>query len=220
MTPQPAPQRIHGLYAITPDQADTRLLANQVAAALAGGVKLLQYRNKPASTDLCRAQLATLKPLCDAAGCLLIVNDHWRLAAALGIPAVHLGRDDEDEPLDAIRAALGPQALIGISCYASLERAARFAPQVDYLAFGAMFASGTKPQAPPAPLSILMSARQFMRPVVAIGGIDARNAAQVIAAGADAVAVIGGVFAQQDITASAQALEAQCRAGLAIRTRA
>ena len=81
-----------------------------------------------------------------------------------------------------------------MSCYASLERARELAPVADYLAFGAMFPSGTKPQAPPAPLSVLGEARQFGLPVVAIGGIDEVNLGQVMTAGADAAALIGGVF--------------------------
>ena len=99
--------------------------------------------------------------------------------------------------------------LIGVSCYGSLARARELAPVADYLAFGAMFPSGTKPQAPPAPLSVLGEARQFGLPVVAIGGIGAGNLAQVLAAGADAAAVIGAVFGAPAPGTAAAAMVAQ-----------
>ena len=143
---------IHGVYAITADEGDTTRLLADVEAALSGGIRILQYRNKLAGSALKRQQLEALKGVCEQHRALLIVNDDWRLAAELGIDAVHLGEDDGD--IEEARRALGPGSLIGVSCYASVERARALAPVADYLAFGALFASGTKPLARPAPLSL------------------------------------------------------------------
>lgn len=184
--------RIRGLYPITPDCADDDRLFALVEPVLAAGVRLLQYRNKIVDPPRRRAQITGLLARCQAADVLLIVNDDWRLALDLGAPAIHVGRDDGD-PAE-IRRAVGSGVLIGVSCYASLARARELASVADYLAFGAMFPSGTKPQAPPAPLAVLGQARASGLPVVAIGGIDGGNLAQVMAAGADAAAVVGAVF--------------------------
>ena len=185
---------IHGVYAITADEGDTTRLLADVEAALSGGIHILQYRNKHADMALKRQQLEALKGVCEQHQALLIVNDDWRLAAELGIDArseVHLGEDDGD--IEEARRALGPQSLIGVSCYASVERAWALAPVADYLAFGALFASGTKPLARPAPLSVFreVQALSLARPLVGIGGINADNIGSVLDAGADAAAVIG-----------------------------
>ena len=185
-------RRIRGLYPITPDCADDDRLFALVEPVLASGIGLLQYRNKIAEPARRRAQITGLLTRCQAADVLLIVNDDWQLALDLGAQAIHVGRDDGD-PAE-IRRTVGSGVLIGVSCYASLERARELASVADYLAFGAMFRSGTKPQAPPAPLTVLGQARGLGLPVVAIGGIDAGNLPQVIAGGADAAAVVGAVF--------------------------
>ena len=197
--------RVHvrGLYPITPDCADDEHLYALVEPVLGTGIRLLQYRNKLAGADRRRAQISGLLTQCRKAGVLLIVNDDWRLALDLGASAIHVGRDDGD-PAE-IRRAAGADVLIGVSCYGNLERARRLAPLADYLAFGAMFHSGTKPQAPPAPLSVLGEARQFGLPVVAIGGIGREQLPQVLHAGADAAAVIGAVFGGQPGTAGIMA---------------
>lgn len=201
---------IHGVYAITPDESDCRRLLAKVEPALQAGIRILQYRNKQASTTLKTAQLLALMPLCRQHSALLVVNDDWRLARQLGIDAVHLGADDGD--LAEARAGLGAGALIGVSCYASLERARQLAPHADYLAFGALFPSGTKPQAPGAALDVLGQARALGlgRPIVGIGGIDANNIASVLAAGADAAAVIGALFNPPDTAAAARSLLRAC----------
>ena len=183
---------IRGLYAITPDWADTALLVDAVAASLGAGTRLLQYRNKLASLEKKRDQLQSLIPICERHGCTLVVNDEWRLAIELGIGAVHIGGDDGD--VQAVRAAVGPDVILGVSCYADLARARELAPYADYLAFGSVFASSTKPNAASAALAILAPARSLGVPVVAIGGITQANAKEVLDAGADAIAVINGVF--------------------------
>ena len=208
---------IRGVYAVTPDDDDTARLADRVESCLAAGVRLLQYRHKSADAGLRRRQLEALVPRCERHGCLLVVNDDWALASAMGLGAVHLGADDGDAA--RVRAALGPDALIGVSCYASLERARDNAPCADYLAFGSVFASPTKPQAPGAALAVLGAARALGRPVVAIGGITATNAADAIRAGADAVAVISALFSAPDPGAAARLLIGRCEAALQAAAR-
>ncbi|MCK9284889.1 MAG: thiamine phosphate synthase [Rhodocyclaceae bacterium] len=198
---------LRGLYAVTPDDPILPRLSALVAAALAGGVRLVQYRNKTAPQPLRRAQAAELLRICHAAGAKLIVNDDLAMALEIGADGAHLGRDDcAPDALAAARAALGPQRILGVSCYNELQRAELGAAAgADYLAFGSMFPSPTKPAALKAPLSLLGEARRFGLPLAAIGGITADNAAQVIAAGADMVAVISDLFDAMDIAGRAAA---------------
>ncbi|MBI4191342.1 MAG: thiamine phosphate synthase [Betaproteobacteria bacterium] len=195
---------ISGLYAVTPDLADTALLLAKTRAALAGGARLLQYRNKTADENLRRGQAAALGDLCRHHGATLIINDHVELARAVNADGVHVGA--EDLGVAAARNALGTHKIIGASCYNDLTRARSAAAQgADYLAFGSFFPSPVKPGAVRAPLSILRAARQQLGlPVVAIGGITLDNAGEVIDAGADAVAVISALFAAPDIEAVAR----------------
>jgi len=186
---------LRGLYAITPDGLPEATLLAQAEAALAGGAAVLQLRDK--STDAARRlRLAQgLAALCRRHGALFIVNDDVQLALAAGADGVHLGADDGD-PL-AARQALPPGGIVGVSCYADFARASSaVAAGADYVAFGAVFASPTKPQAPRASLDLLARARAELGvPVCAIGGITLANAAEVIAAGADLLAVVSEVFA-------------------------
>lgn len=195
-----------GLYLVTPDEPDTARLRRRVAAVLPGAT-WLQYRNKPAGPRLRGAQAEMLQELCAAAGVPLVVNDDPRLALAVGAAGVHLGA--ADAALDHARALLGDRALIGVSCYGDLGRARDAAAAgAAYIAFGALFPSATKPAAARASPSLLRQARGLGLPVVAIGGITAENAALAVAAGADLVAVIGGVFDAPDPVAAARALRA------------
>jgi thiamine-phosphate pyrophosphorylase len=192
-----------GLYAITPDDPDTERLAARVAAAIAGGAATVQYRNKSASATLARTQAARLSALCRDAAVPLIVNDDVRLALDVDAAGVHLGADDGD--LAAARAILGPHRLLGASCYdrPALAAAARRAG-ADHVAFGSVFASATKPAAVRASLALFGdAAMRAGLPAVAIGGITAENAAEAIAAGAHAVAVITDLFDAADIAARA-----------------
>ncbi|MBI4989263.1 MAG: thiamine phosphate synthase [Rhodocyclales bacterium] len=194
---------LKGLYAVTPDFADTGELVRRTRLALLGGVRLLQYRNKTADAALRRKQAAALLRLSREHGARLVVNDDLSLALALDADGVHLGGDDGD--LAAARAALGPGKLLGASCYDDMERA-RNAKRIgaDYLAFGSFFASPTKPRAVRAPLALLAEARRETGlPVAAIGGITLQNAPQLIAAGADLLAVITDLFEAPDIQARA-----------------
>lgn len=197
---------LRGLYLITPDDPDTDRLVARVRAVLGHGA-VLQYRNKVADPALRDRQLAALRPLCRAAAVPLIVNDHVDLALAHDADGVHLGEDDG--ALAAARARLGPDALIGISCYDSLARARDAAAQgADYIAFGAFFPSPTKPNARRAAPTLLHDSAALGLPRVAIGGITPDNAGPLVTAGADLLAVISGVFDAPDPDAAARAYRA------------
>ncbi|MGE0799205.1 MAG: thiamine phosphate synthase [Lautropia sp.] len=213
----PARARVRGLYAVTPDGDDLPRLLGRVEACVAAGVRLLQYRDKAGDARQRRRAVDALQALCDRHDCLLVVNDDWELARDAGCRAVHLGADDGD--VERVRDALGPDLLIGVSCYADLARAQALAPFADYLAFGSVFASPTKPNAPGAALAVLGEARAIGLPVVAIGGIGPENAARAIAAGADAVAVISAVFGRVDPGQAARELIDCCEAALAAAGR-
>lgn len=202
-----------GLYAVTPDCDDDDWLAAAVTAAVRGGASAVQYRHKQADAAQRLRQARRLAQACRAQGVPLIVNDSAEVALEVAAHGVHLGRDDGDPA--AARALLGADGLIGVSCYDEFERALRWRGVADYVAFGAVFVSSVKPGAVRAPLALFERARQEgfgggstsrsggsrsggSQPgsprLVAIGGIDATNAAQVAAAGADAIAVISAVF--------------------------
>jgi len=194
---------LRGLYAITPDTADSDALLRRVRALLQGRPAALQYRNKLAGVAQRRFEAGALADLCRRHGVPLIVNDDVELALEVDAAGAHLGRDDG--ALTAARARLGPR-LLGASCYDSLERARSAVAQgVDYVAFGSVFASPTKPAAVRAPLSLFAAARALGVPRVAIGGITLDNAPALIAAGADCIAVISAVFDAPDAAAAARA---------------
>jgi thiamine-phosphate pyrophosphorylase len=195
---------INGLYALTPDMADTSALVEMTRRALEGGVNLVQYRNKAAGNELRREQAHALARLCRAFQVPLVINDHLDLAIEASADGVHLGR--EDTLLTEARRRLGHDKIIGISCYDQLERAVEAEHHgADYVAFGAFFASITKPGATHAALDLMNRAKQELRvPVVAIGGITSGNAAGLIRRGADAVAVSNALFYSADIRAAAE----------------
>ncbi len=189
---------LRGLYAITPDLADTRLLVARVEAAIAGGAAAIQYRNKTANVALRREQALALTRACAVHGVPLIVNDDPALARDVHAAGVHVGEDDA--ALAAARSAVGETLLIGVSCYGDFARAEQVAAAgADYVAFGSFFSSSVKPAARRADLALLDRARSLPVPVVAIGGITAGNAGALAKAGADAVAVITGVFGHDDL---------------------
>ncbi|WP_457673140.1 thiamine phosphate synthase [Thiolapillus sp.] len=203
---------LHGLYAITPDGLHGRELLERAEAALKGGARVLQYRDK--SDDQARrlTDARALARLCARHQALFIINDDVELCRASGAGGVHLGEDDT--ALDMARARLGAGTIIGISCYNDLARARRAAAAgADYLAFGAVFPSSTKPGARQAGLELLRQARRELAlPLVAIGGITPENAPSVIETGVDMVAMIQGLFGQPDITAAARAVNQQFQA--------
>jgi thiamine-phosphate pyrophosphorylase len=172
----------------------------------------LQLRHKTAIPAWRKTLALRLRDTCQELGVIFLINDDWRLALEIGADGVHVGRED-DAP-DLVRREIGPTLLLGVSCYADTGLAAKHLTQhVDYIAFGAMFSSQTKPLAPPAALSVLThgqalcQAMPHPRPaVVAIGGIGVAQADSVIQAGADAIAVIGSLFMAPDIEAAARVL--------------
>jgi len=197
-----------GLYGITPDWADTGRMLAAVEQAHAGGMAALQWRRKHGQPDERRAQLLALRRLALDLGLLLIVNDDWRLAADVDADGVHMGRDDGS--IVQARMALGSEKIIGCSCYDQPALAARrMAEDVDYVAFGSVYPSQVKPGAVRATLDHIREGRRLAeahrpRPaIVAIGGITPDNAAPLIEAGADGIAVISAVFEAPDIRAAA-----------------
>ncbi len=190
---------IKGLYAITPDELDTDLLLTKVALALQGGVSVLQYRNKLANHKLKTQQARAILPLCRQYKVPFIINDSVKLCLTLDADGVHIGADDGN--LEEVRARIGEDKLLGASCYNRLDLAlAAQQAGVDYVAFGACFASSTKPNAPVADLSLFELAKaQLSIPAVAIGGITLTNAPQAIAASASSVAVIHAIFNADDV---------------------
>ena len=188
---------IQGLYAVTPDTLNTQLLCEKVAAALQGGASMVQYRNKAADAGLRLRQASALLALCRSHSVPLIINDHLDLCAQIDADGLHLGATDCD--LGAARRLLGDAKILGASCYNQLDLAVKAeAAGASYVAFGACFSSQTKPNATKADLSLFQTILNI--PKVAIGGITLENAPQVIAAGANSIAVVGALFGADDIS--------------------
>jgi thiamine-phosphate pyrophosphorylase len=199
---------LKGLYAITDTrQREPEILCQQVEAALQGGVTLIQYRDKsldPVYRRECATRMLALTARYDA--CLLI-NDDVQLAKEIGAHGVHLGQSDT--PIAEARQVLGQEQIIGITCHDQLPLA-RAAQQAgaDYVAFGRFFPSATKPHAVPAPLELIQQAQQELDiPIAAIGGITLQNALPLIHSGAHMLAVVEGLFGQDDIRGTAQAFQ-------------
>jgi thiamine-phosphate pyrophosphorylase len=186
---------MRGLYAITPDSADTESLVRKVEQALKAGVVMLQYRNKMISKDKRLLQAKELAPLARGYGVPFIVNDDVEIALVVGANGVHLGKEDGD--LARARSKL-PGKILGASCYDSLDNArAAIRAGADYIAFGSVFPSPTKPEAVRAPLSLFKN--DLGVPLCAIGGVTLDNAPTLIAAGASLLAVISDLFDAPDI---------------------
>jgi thiamine-phosphate pyrophosphorylase len=198
--------RIEGLYAITPDVADTSALIQMARQVLVGGARLLQYRNKSANEALRLEQAGSLASLCREFRVPLIVNDHLDLAIEVNADGVHLGFDDT--PVAHARRKLGTGKIIGASCYNNLEQALEAERQgADYVAFGAFFASTTKPHTVAATKELLREAKALLGvPVVAIGGITTKSGMELINEGADGLAVSHAVFAASDVQSEAETL--------------
>ena len=190
-----------GLYAITqPEHKTIDQVVRAVQAALKGGAVVVQYRDKnPIDALALASQLLTL---CHDYRAPLLINDSVELALEVGADGVHLGKDDGD--IADARKRLGPDAIIGVSCYNDIEKARQAADHgADYVAFGRFFPSGSKPLAAPADIATLRQATQQIDvPIVAIGGILPENGGQLLDAGADLLAVIGGIFDHEPQTAA------------------
>ena len=189
-------QKLKGLYAIT----DERLISEQdfdkkVEQALQGGAKIIQYRDKSNDTKKRQHQALSLRHLCEKHNALCLINDDIQLAKEVNAHGVHLGKDDVS--LHTARDVLGETAVIGVSCYNDLSLAISAEKNgASYVAFGAIFPSPTKPNAPISGLKIISQAKQTLfLPICAIGGISHTNIQQVIQHGTDMAAVISEIFA-------------------------
>jgi thiamine-phosphate pyrophosphorylase len=198
---------IRGLYVIT----DTELipphrLLSDVVEVIAGGARIVQYRNKTDDYPTRLRQAREIRQICQDRNVTFIVNDDADLAVAADADGIHIG--DQDLTLPDARREVGPTRLIGVSCYNDLNRARRSSEQgADYVAFGSFYSSATKPNARRAPLALLQRARQELPiPIVAIGGITLENGASLLKAGADALAVIRAVFGAADRRIAAEQL--------------
>jgi len=201
------PAELRGLYAITDETLipESTFVAT-VEQALRGGAAIIQYRDKSTNEAKRLEQASALRSLCGEYNACLIINDDIRLAKSVDASGVHLG--EEDVSIEQARLMLGEDAIIGVSCYNQLQRAVEAqAAGADYVAFGAVFTSSTKPGARAANCELIKEAKsQLEIPVCAIGGIDKSNVAQVIDAGADMTALISGLFSEADIALTAKYL--------------
>ncbi|MHB8414689.1 MAG: thiamine phosphate synthase [Acidiferrobacteraceae bacterium] len=198
-------RRFGGLYVLA-DPTQGAFLPGRLEAALRGGARLVQYRDKRREGRL--EDIRRLRALCRARGVPFLVNDDPGLALRLEADGVHLGRDDTS--LADAREALGPAAIIGVSCYDDVARArTAVAAGADYVAFGCFFPSHTKPEAPPCPLHVLTAARSELPvPIVAIGGITPQNGGLLLQAGAHVLAVSAGVFGATHVEDTARCYSA------------
>ena len=185
---------IKGLYAITPDSADLNTLIQKTKSAIEGGAFMVQYRSKIQDRDVKMQQCAAILRLCREYEIPCIVNDDVEMCRVLEADGVHLG--EKDDNIAEVRHILGEDAIIGSSCYDQLDRAKSAQKEgASYVAFGAMFPTSTKPNAPRATLALLKEAkREIQIPIVAIGGITVNNAHDVIKTGIDAISVINSLY--------------------------
>lgn len=191
----------HGLYAVTDGPRDDIIEA--VRKALAGGASVVQYRDDTRDTRRRQRECVALKSLCDKFAVPFLIDNDIELAHAIGAHGVHLSSDNVD--IGVARAQLGPNAIIGVSCYDSLQRALDAAREgAGYVSFGAFFPSITKPLAARAPKELLQQSAELGVPRVAIGGITPDNGKPLVEAGADFLAVVSAVFAARDIEAAAR----------------
>jgi len=197
---------LKGLYLVTPDWDDTEKLLAVSDAGLKGGAALLQYRHKTASSALRREQAAALLALCRRHGKPFIINDYPELCVELDADGIHVG--GTDATVAEVRKQVGPQRIVGSSCYGSLELAqAAQAAGASYVAFGGFYPSRIKRYEVSTPVDIVTRARETVAlPSVVIGGMTRGNVAPLIAAGADMVALISSVYFADDPEGAAREL--------------
>jgi len=199
--------RLKGLYAITDQQLiPEEDFSESIEATLQGGTRIIQYRDKSNDQNKRLRQASLLRALCHQYQAICIINDDIELAKAVNAHGVHLGKDDFS--LTIARQVLGENAIIGVSCYNDLNLAREAENNnADYVAFGAIFSSATKPEANVAGPDIITKAKQQISiPVCSIGGITQENIQQVIQQGADMAAVISGIFSAENIKQSTTTL--------------
>lgn len=196
----------YSIYLVTDDGClQGRALIDCVCEALEGGVTLVQYRAKTASSAEMYAEALQLKALCDSFNVPLIINDRLDIAMAVGAAGVHLGQDDL--PCAAARKILGEDYIIGVSAHNPAEAKAALQSGADYLGCGAVFGTATKADVKKLGTEGLTAiCREKGLPVVGIGGVTADNYREVRAAGADGAAIVSGILAQPDIRATVEAI--------------
>ena len=188
-------QKLQGLYVIADaDCIGTDEIITKTEEVLVAGVKIIQYRDKINTQDNRYKIAGALRKLTNNYKCLFLINDDVQLAKSINADGVHLGKDDAS--IERARILLGDDKIIGASCYAKYENAQMVInASADYIAFGSFYPSSTKPNAPRAEITLLTKAKQQLKtPICAIGGITPQNAPNVLAAGADMIAVISAVF--------------------------
>ena len=189
----------HGLYAITDSRnLTTAELIAKTALILQSGANMLQYRNKTDNLHNREYQALQLQQLCHDYSVPFIINDDLKLAQKINADGIHLGRDDQT--CEIARKILGPECIIGISCYNKIKLAlAAELSGATYIAFGAFFPTTSKPDTSVATTALLSQARQQLNlPIVAIGGITPENGKKLVQAGADFLAVISGIYEAPD----------------------
>lgn len=196
----------YSIYLVTDDGClQGRALIDCVREALEGGVTLVQYRAKTASSAEMYAEALQLKALCDSFNVPLIINDRLDIAMAVGAAGVHLGQDDL--PCAAARKLLGEDYIIGVSAHNPAEAKAALQSGADYLGCGAVFGTATKADVKKLGTEGLTAiCREKGLPVVGIGGVTADNYREVRAAGADGAAIVSGILAQPDIRTTVRAI--------------
>ncbi|NDI87404.1 thiamine phosphate synthase [Undibacterium crateris] len=195
---------LRGLYLVTPDWDDTRQLISVTEQALLGGAALVQYRHKTANPVLRMQQASELLQLCRSYAVPFIVNDHLELCQAIDADGLHVGGTDMQ--VQAARQALGPEKILGASCYGDLERAQRAAEAgASYVAFGGFYPSRIKKYEVSTAADIVSDAAGLDLPRVVIGGMTLENCKPLVARGAEMVAVISSVYFERDPQAAARA---------------
>ncbi len=195
---------MNGLYIVTPDWDDTERLLRVSEQALQGGAALLQYRHKTAGPELRRIQAAALQALCRRYARPFIINDYVELCLELDTDGIHVG--GTDAAVAAVRAAVGPDKIVGASCYGSLELAhAAHLAGASYVAYGGFYASKVKKYPLTTSIDILAQSKaEIPLPSVVIGGMTRENSASLVAAGADMVAAISSIYLAEDPQAAAR----------------
>jgi len=184
--------------------------AGMARQMLAGGVEILQLRAKKIETGVIRETTLLLAPICRAAGVPLILNDHPDLVAETGADGVHVGQDDL--PVAEVRAIVGPDAIVGLSTHSLAQAEAAVASAPDYIGFGPLFATPTKPDYVPIGLSDIAEAHRLVAlPIFCIGGIKCENLDAVLAAGARRAVIVSGILQADDVAGYCR----ECRSKLA-----
>lgn len=189
---------MRGLYLVTPNWDDTDRLLDVTDQALRAGAALVQYRHKDAGPDLRREQASALLAMCRRHGRPFVVNDHVQLCMELDADGVHVG--GQDAPIAVVRTLVGPDKIVGASCYGDLELARQAqSAGASYVAFGGFYPSLVKKYAVTTPPDIVLQAKAGLCvPVVVIGGMTAANARPLVSRGADMVAAISSVVQAPD----------------------